>query len=339
MRARLAVLSEFPSEWGAALRAWSTLNQPHRRNDVVGAGASHAVDWSPGPMAEAMLYQTLVGCWPPDLDPGDEAGVRALAERVAQWQLKALREAKLRTNWLAPDTTYESDCKAFLFDILAPQRRDGFLDALAGFVARVAPPGALNALLQTTLRLTSPGVPDLYQGTELWDFSLVEPDNRRPVDHAARAATLDDAPPTAKLAHWRDAQVKLAVVRRLLALRSRAPELLREGSYLPLEVRGARAQHAIAFARRRGDACAVIVGTRLAATLIDGDLPLVAPERWDDTAIALPKDWNVPQWQDWLSDSVRIADGENALYLRDVLATMPVAVLSNLAPHAPPSAG
>jgi (1->4)-alpha-D-glucan 1-alpha-D-glucosylmutase len=336
IRARLAVLSEVPSEWGAALRAWSTLNQPHRRNEVAGAG--NASDWAPGPMAEAMLYQTLVGCWPPDLDPGNEAGVRALAGRVAQWQQKALREAKLRTNWLAPDEAYESDCQAFLFDILAPQRRDGFLEALAGFVARVAPSGALNALLQTTLRLTSPGVPDLYQGTELWDFSLVEPDNRRPVDHAARAAALDDAPPAAKLAHWRDAQVKLATVRRLLALRSRAPELLREGSYLPLEVRGALAQHAIAFARRRGDACAVIVGTRLAATLIDGDLPLVAAQHWGDTAIALPKDLTVPQWQDWLSDGVRIADGENALHLRDVLSTMPVAVLSNLAPHAPPSA-
>ncbi|RQH05674.1 malto-oligosyltrehalose synthase [Paraburkholderia dinghuensis] len=328
-RARLAVLSELPTEWGAALRAWSTLNQPHRRNDVV--AAVNAGDWAPGPMAEAMLYQTLVGCWPTDLDPGDEAGVRALAERVAQWQLKALREAKQRTNWLAPDESYESDCQAFLFDILAPQRRDGFLDALAGFVARVAPAGALNALLQTTLRLTSPGVPDLYQGTELWDFSLVEPDNRRPVDHALRAAALDDAPPAAKLPHWRDAQVKLAIVRRLLALRSRSPELLREGSYLPLEVRGALAQHAIAFARRQGDACAVIVGTRLAATLIEGQAPLVASARWGDTAIVLPNGWNVPQWHDWLSDAVRTADGENTLPLRDVLAAMPVAVLSNLA--------
>jgi (1->4)-alpha-D-glucan 1-alpha-D-glucosylmutase len=332
LRARLAVLSELPTEWSTALRAWSTLNQPHRRNDVALAG--HAADWAPGPTAEAMLYQTLAGCWPPDLDPGDEAGVHALAQRVARWQLKALREAKLRTNWLAPDEAYESDCQAFLADILAPQRRDGFLDALAGFVARIAPCGALNALLQTTLRLTSPGVPDLYQGTELWDFSLVEPDNRQPVDYAARAAALDDAPPAAKLAHWRDAQVKLATVRRLLALRSRAPELLREGSYLPLEVRGPLASHAIAFARRRGDACAVIVGTRLAATLIDGDLPLVAADRWADTAIALPKDWAVPQWHDWLGDAVRAVSGENTLYLKDVLAAMPVAVLSNLAPRA-----
>jgi len=333
VRARLAVLSELPADWGAALRAWSTLNQPQRRNDVAGrvGKAGNADDWTPGPTAEAMLYQTLVGCWPPGLDPGDEAGVRALAGRIAQWQLKALREAKQRTNWLAPDETYESDCQAFLFDILAPQRLDGFLQALAGFVARIAPAGALNALLQTALHFTSPGVPDLYQGTELWDFSLVEPDNRRPVDYAARAAALDDAPPAAKLPHWRDGHVKLALVRRLLALRSLAPELLREGSYLPLEVRGELAQHVIAFARRRSDTCAVIVGTRLAATLIEGDVPLVAPQRWGDTSIALPKDWAVPQWRDWLSDAVRTADGDNTLYLRDVLAAMPVAVLSNLA--------
>ncbi|TAM03487.1 MAG: malto-oligosyltrehalose synthase [Paraburkholderia sp.] len=332
VRARLAVLSECPDAWSTTLRAWSTLNQAHRRNDTTGNA-----DWAPGAAAEAMLYQTLVGCWPPDLDPGDEAGVHALAERVAQWQRKALREAKLRTNWLSPDETYESDCQAFLFDILATQRRDGFLNALAGFVARIAPAGALNTLLQTTLRLTSPGVPDLYQGTELWDFSLVDPDNRRPVDFAARAAALDGAPPAAKLPHWRDARVKLAIVQRLLALRALAPELLREGRYVPLEVRGALAQHVVAFARKRNDACAVVIGTRLAARLLDGELPLVAAQDWRDTAIAIPKDCAAPLWHDWLSDTQtsdaeKAAQGENTLYLRDVLQAMPVAVLSNLAP-------
>jgi (1->4)-alpha-D-glucan 1-alpha-D-glucosylmutase len=327
VRARLAVLSELPAEWSAALRAWSTLNLPHRRNDGTGS-----TGWAPGPAAEAMLYQTLVGCWPPDLDPGDEAGVRALAERIAQWQLKALREAKLRTNWLSPDEAYESDCQAFLFDILAPQRRDGFLHELAGFVARIAPAGALNALLQTTLRLTSPGVPDLYQGTELWDFSLVDPDNRRLVDYAARAAAIDDEPPSAKLAHWRDGRVKFATLRRLLALRARAPELLREGAYVPLEVRGEGAAYVIAFARRHRDSCAVIVGTRLAAARLEGDVPLVAPQRWGDTEIVLPESLSEPQWHDWLSDTTTTAGEGNRLLVRDVLAALPVAVLSNLAP-------
>jgi (1->4)-alpha-D-glucan 1-alpha-D-glucosylmutase len=327
VRARLAVLSELPGDWSTTLRAWSTLNQPHRRNGTAGS-----TDWAPGPAAEAMLYQTLVGCWPPALDPGDEAGVRALAERVAQWQLKALRESKLRTNWLVPDEAYESDCQAFLFDILAPQRLDGFLHELASFVARIAPAGALNSLLQTTLRLTSPGVPDLYQGTELWDFSLVDPDNRRPVDFSARTAAIDDEPPAAKLPHWHDAHVKLATVRRLLALRTRAPELLREGTYMPLEVRGEGAAHVIAFARRHRDSCALIVGTRLAVPLLEDGVPLVPPQRWGDTVVVLPQGMAEPQWHDWLSCATQTPDGENQLLLRDLLAALPVAVLSNLAP-------
>ncbi|SDD65855.1 malto-oligosyltrehalose synthase [Paraburkholderia lycopersici] len=326
VRARLAVLSEIAGEWSATLRAWSTLNQTHRRN-----GAAAGAAWSPGPAAEAMLYQTLVGCWPPELDPGDEAGVHALAVRVAQWQLKALREAKLRTSWLSPDEAYESECQAFLFDILAPQRRDGFLQALAGFVARIAPAGALNTLLQTVLRLTSPGVPDLYQGTELWDFSLVDPDNRRPVDYAARAAALDDEAPAAKLPHWRNAHVKLATVRRLLSLRGRAPELLREGEYLPLDVRGAQAAHVIAFARHHGRAWAVVIGTRLAAGLLDGDAPLVAPERWEDTAVELPQGCAQATLHDWLSDTGHTVREGNVLALRDVLKAMPTAVLATLA--------
>ncbi|MFT0167821.1 malto-oligosyltrehalose synthase [Paraburkholderia mimosarum] len=325
VRARLAVLSEIAGDWSATLRAWSTLNQTHRRNE----GAAGTL-WSPGPTVEAMLYQTLVGCWPPDLDPGDEAGVHALAERVAQWLLKALREAKLRTNWLSPDEQYESECQAFLFDILAPQRRDGFLQALAGFVARVAPAGAVNSLLQTVLRLTSPGIPDLYQGTELWDFSLVDPDNRRPVDYASRAAALDDRAPAAKLEEWRNAQVKLATVRRLLAVRERAPELLREGEYLPLMANGAQAAHVIAFARRHGNAWAIVIGTHLAAGLLDGDTPLVATERWEDTAVELPKGLAEASLHDWLSEITHTVGNGNALALRDILKAMPVAVLCTL---------
>lgn len=333
VRARLAVLSEIAPEWIATLRAWSTLNQPQRRNDATPSSSGTMETWSPGPAAEAMLYQTLVGCWPPDLDVSNAALVRELAERVAQWQVKALREAKQRTNWLAPDEVYESDCQAFLFDILAPQRRDGFLHALATFVARIAPAGAVNTLLQTVLRLSSPGVPDLYQGTELWDFSLVDPDNRGPVDFALRAAALDSHAPAAKLAHWRDARVKQAIIARLLALRTRAPALLREGEYWPLEVRGAQAGHAIAFARQHGETWAVVIGTRHAAALLEGELPLVDPARWEDTAVVLPKACPAVDLHDWLSDATRAAvkhDQDTVLYLRDALSALPVAVLSNL---------
>jgi (1->4)-alpha-D-glucan 1-alpha-D-glucosylmutase len=333
VRARLAVLSEISHEWSTTLHAWSTLNAPHRRaldgKPISSVGQDTSYDWAPGPAAEAMLYQTLVGCWPPDLKPDDEAGVKELAERVAQWQLKALREAKLQTNWLAPDEAYEAGCRDFLFDILAPQRRDGFLREVSAFVTRIGRAGALNSLQQTVLRLASPGIPDLYQGTELWDFSLVDPDNRRPVDFAKREAWLAQTPPSEFLANWHDGRVKLAVVQRVLALRAHLPELLSQGTYLALEVRGTQASNVIAFARRHGNAWAVVVASRLAAGLLDedGDLPMVDPANWGDTAIAMPADLTARALFDWLSPAAPKVDEDGLLYLRDALGAMPIAVL------------
>jgi len=333
VRARLAVLSEIAHEWSTTSRAWSTLNAPQRRSPegspISSVAQDTSYDWAPGPAAEAMLYQTLVGCWPPDLKPDDEAGVKALAERVAQWQLKALREAKLQTNWFAPDEAYEAGCRDFLFDIMAPQRRDGFLKELAAFVARISRAGAVNSLQQTVLRLASPGIPDLYQGTELWDFSLVDPDNRRPVDFEQRATWLAQAPPSEFLSTWRNGRVKLAVVQRVLALRAHLPELLSQGTYLPLTVRGAHASNVIAFARRHGNAWAVVIASRLAAGLLgeEGDLPMVDPEKWQDTAVEMPTDLSARALFDWLSPAAPKVDENGLLYLRDALAAMPIAVL------------
>lgn len=338
VRARLAVLSEIAGDWSATLRAWSTLNAPHRRaldgTPISSVGQDTSYDWAPGPAAEAMLYQTLVGCWPPELKPDDAAGVKELAERVAQWQLKALREAKLQTNWLAPDEAYEAGCRDFLFDILAPQRRDGFLKELSTFVARIGRAGALNSLQQTVLRLASPGIPDLYQGTELWDFSLVDPDNRRPLDFAQREAWLVQTPPSDFLPTWRDGRVKLAVVQRVLALRAQVPELLSQSEYLPLTVRGAHAANVIAFARRHGNAWAVVIASRLAAGLLDNDgdndasdLPMVDPRKWADTAIEMPSDLSARALFDWLSPAAPKVDENGLLYLRDALGAMPIAVL------------
>ena len=336
VRARLAVLSEIAQDWSATLRAWSTLNAPQRRTldgkPVSKVAQERSDAWAPGPAAEAMLYQTLVGCWPPELKPDDDAGIKALAERVAQWQLKALREAKLQTNWLVPDEAYEAGCRDFLFDILAPQRRDDFLKELSAFVARIGRAGALNSLQQTVLRLASPGIPDLYQGTELWDFSLVDPDNRRPVDFDKRAAWLVQTPPSDFLASWHDGRVKLAVVQRVLALRAHLPELLSQSTYLPLTVRGAHASNVIAFARRHGNAWAVVVASRLAAGLLGDDgegsgLPLVDPEKWADTAVEMPSDLSARALFDWLSPAAPKVDENGLLYLRDALAAMPIAVL------------
>ncbi|MGF6931753.1 (1-_4)-alpha-D-glucan 1-alpha-D-glucosylmutase [Paraburkholderia sp. UCT70] len=335
VRARLAVLSEIADEWGATLRAWSTLNAPQRRaldgTPISSVSQDKSDAWAPGPAAEAMLYQTLVGCWPPALRADDEAGIKELAERVAQWQLKALREAKLQTSWLAPDEAYEAGCREFLFGILAPQRRDAFLKELSAFVERIGRAGALNSLQQTVLRVASPGIPDLYQGTELWDFSLVDPDNRRPVDFAKREARLPQTqtPPSEFLTDWRDGRVKLAVIQRVLALRAHLPELLSQGAYLPLTVRGAHASSVIAFARRHGNAWAVVIASRLAARLLgdDAGLPLVEPAQWADTAIEMPPDLSARALFDWLSPAAPKVDDHGLLYLRDALAAMPVAVL------------
>ncbi|TAM52062.1 MAG: malto-oligosyltrehalose synthase [Paraburkholderia sp.] len=339
VRARLAVLSEIADDWAAKLRAWSTLNAPHRRasSSPSSIGLSTACsrlpgstpDWAPGPAAEAILYQTLVGAWPYELDHADADAVQVFAERIAQWQLKAAREAKRQTSWHAPDEAYEAASRAFLFDILAPQRREGFLQELSSFVARIERAGAINSLLQTILRVTSPGVPDLYQGAELWDFSLVDPDNRRPVDFGQRRGWLVDTPPSEQLRNWRDGRVKLGIVHRALTLRAVSPALFLEGSYIPLTVSGTRARHAIAFARRHGDAYAIVIATRLSASLLpeSGGLPLVDPSAWEDTSIELPAALAGRALFDCLSPAAPKADQAGRLYLREALSALPVALL------------
>ena len=281
-RARLAVLSEVPAEWEAALARWMRLNAPLRR-DLDGP-APDAAD-------EVMLYQTLVAAWPLGLLPEDRPGVKALEERAAAWLEKALREAKRHSSWAAPGADYEAACRAFLAGLLDPERSANMAGELAAFAMRVAPAGAVNGLAQTLLRMTCPGIPDLYQGTEYWDFSLVDPDNRRPVDFAARAASLDaGSDPAALMSTWRDGTVKQAVIARTLALRARCPGLLTEGAYIPLRTEGPGADQVLAFARVHEGRAAVVAVTRLSSSL-DRDMtaPCVAVERWGGTSVLLPR--------------------------------------------------
>ncbi|RQS96785.1 malto-oligosyltrehalose synthase [Burkholderia seminalis] len=321
-RARLAVLSELPDAWRAVSLDWSALNLPHR-------GRAHRdLAWAPGPAAEAMLYQTLVGCWPPARAPDDAAGLDALAARVAQWQTKALREAKRHTDWLAPEQRYERDCDAFVRAILTPRGPGDFAHRLHAFVARIAPAGVVNSLTQTALRIASPGVPDLYQGTESWDHSLVDPDNRRDVPFATLAAERVDGPVASYLPAWPDARVKRALVERMLALRARWPATFAEGAYVPLRVRGRLARHAIAFARCDDTAAVVVIATRLACRLLGETpgLPRVEPARWGDTAVVLPRAMEGP-WTDWLDGRAEINATDGVLALERCLSGLPVAVL------------
>lgn len=255
LRMRLAVLSEIPEEWGTALRGWMDTAAPFFAELETG----------PAPEAgeAAMLFQMLVASWPLGLASTDRAGIEAWTERLAGWQQKAMREAKRRTGWGAPDEEYEQASRDFLDSVLAAD--SPLLAPLAAFAARIAPAGAAKGLAQTVLRLTTPGVPDLYQGTEYWDESLVDPDNRRPVDFDARRASLQ-APLAEALPAWRDGRVKQGVIRALLHLRAASPEVFAAGDYQPVEVTGPRGAEVLAFQRGQDDrAVLVVVPLRAAA--------------------------------------------------------------------------
>ncbi len=319
-RARIAVISEMVPEWEAALGRWTRLNASLKR-ELDGAAAPDATD-------EVMLYQTLVGAWPPGLAADDAAGIAAFAERVAAWQEKALREAKRHTGWTAPNEAYEAAARDFLTGVLDATRSSHVVAEIAAFAARLAPAGAINGLTQTLLRLTSPGVPDLYQGTEFWDFSLVDPDNRRPVDFEARRRALEAGEaPAALLASWQDGRIKQAVIGRVLAFRRRAGGLFAEGSYQPLKVEGPRADNVIAFARAHEGRAVVIVGTRLAARLPGVEMvPLVERAAWSGTAILLPRILHNREFADVLGGNSPSTSG-GRIAVADALDGCPVGVL------------
>ena len=265
-RARLAVLSGIPGRWAAALREWLALAAPD----------AHGI--APGDVA--LLFQTLVGMW----DESALADPPAFLKRLHGWQEKALREARLRSSWEAPDTDYETRCKALAEALLTHARHARFRASVARFIAMIAPAALANTLAQTALHFIVPGVPDIYQGTELPDYSLVDPDNRRPVDYAARRELLagpgEDAP-------------KLMLIADLLTLRREHPALFAQGAYRALAVRGARAGHVVAFAREgNGERLTCAVAIRLARALAGSRSASPPAEWWGDTAIeTAPGEW------------------------------------------------
>jgi len=253
----------------------------------------------PEPNHEYLYYQTLLGSWPLDVDPGDAAGMSAFAERVDAFMQKAVREGKERSSWGNPDEGYERALSQFVRRTLEVSSTNPFPREFAAFVDRVARWGAINSLGQTLLKLTIPGMPDTYRGSELWDLSLVDPDNRRPVDYAVRTRMLgalsqifgDDYTPErrrsalAELAeHWRDGREKLFLIRTVLHLRNRCAALFATGEYVPLAAAGPAADHLCAFARRHGDQRAVVLVPRFVATLA----ARASETTWLGTEIALP---------------------------------------------------
>jgi (1->4)-alpha-D-glucan 1-alpha-D-glucosylmutase len=280
VRARIDVLSEIPGAWKAAVARWRGLNRRFK-TDLQGL-------MTPDPNEEYFLYQTLIGAWPFDL-----GAAPAFRDRIAAYLTKAMREAKTYTSWLSPDEEHERAVIRFLDAVLDRRRSGPFLQSFEQFQSRVAELGIYNSLAQLVIKITAPGVPDFYQGTELWDLNLVDPDNRRDVDYAARrrmlAALRADVDVGELLANRRDGRIKLFVTTRGLHARAAARPIFEQGDYVPLPASGARRECVFAYARRLGEASTITCVPRMIASLRpDVASPPLGAAVWSDTRIEAP---------------------------------------------------
>jgi (1->4)-alpha-D-glucan 1-alpha-D-glucosylmutase len=279
VRARINVLSEIPGAWKAAHMRWRSVNRRFK-TDLGG-------ELAPDSNEEYLIYQTLIGMWPFD---AAAAAAPAFRERVTGYMSKALREAKVHTSWINPDEAYEAAVARFVTALLDRGRPNLFLQVFEPLQARVAQLGIYNSLAQLLIKITAPGVPDFYQGTELWDLNLVDPDNRRPVDYDARRRALVDlaaASPESLLDHRADGRVKMFVANRALRTRAERRQVYERGEYVPIAAAGARAECLFAFGRGAADPVITCV-PRLIATLIpDGAAPPLGAAVWGDTSIAV----------------------------------------------------
>ncbi len=332
-RARISVLSELPREWAAALERWAALNVP-KKTAVEGAPAPDGND-------EYMLYQTLLGAWPAD---GGAEGFACFRERIVAYMQKAIKEAKVHTSWVNPDDAYDNAVRDFVVRLLPDDPADAFLTDLRAFQKRVAFYGGFNGLSQLLLKLTCPGVADFYQGAELWTYTLVDPDNRRPVDYPLRRKLLaelkgrveqagPDLVPLAGelLANLPDGRVKLYVTYRGLNFRRDRGPLFLDGSYTPLEAIGPKRAHVCAFTRALGEEAVVVVVPRLVVGLTGGaeQAPLGAAV-WGDTRLVLPEEEAGRAYRNVCTGealTVEEHDGQGSLPLAAVFRHFPVALL------------
>jgi (1->4)-alpha-D-glucan 1-alpha-D-glucosylmutase len=332
VRARINVLSEIPEQWRKGLSRWSRQNR--KLKTMVDGKAA------PNRNEEYLLYQTLVGTWPFCSPDGDEfAGFRS---RIREYMLKAIREAKVNTSWISPNILHEDAVIFFIDRILENSKHNNFIDDFGIFQRLTAACGIFNSLSQTLLKITSPGIPDFYQGNELWDFSLVDPDNRRPVDYRIRKNLLDElicmestAGPleTARevVATRDDGRIKLHLTCKALNFRRENRKLFECGSYLPLTVEGACRENVCAFERSLGGSSVLVVVPRFCSRLIadSGGLPL-GPEVWRDTRIIQALDTAVTGYRNVFTGEILNLEQQQcqlSLALCDILAIYPVALL------------
>lgn len=358
VRARISVLSEMPRDWERAIQRWQSINRA-KKVELDGAEV-------PDPQEEYLLYQTLIGTWllqPMDveahgqfvqrierymqtligawpLQPMDEEAHEQFVQRIERYMEKALKEAKLHTSWINPNEAYDQAVRQFIREILRPEGDNRFLADFRRFQARIAQAGMWNSLSQTLLKITSPGVPDFYQGTELWDFSLVDPDNRRPVDFRTRATMLDELQQRESkdlislirelVAHRTDGRIKLYIIYKALNFRREHRDLFEQGAYQPLTVSGAKGDHVLAFARHLENRWALVAVPRLVVKLSRSAMPPLGKQIWKETVLHLPEgaphDWrNV-----FTGEALAASDSdttERGLLAHEVFRRLPVALL------------
>jgi (1->4)-alpha-D-glucan 1-alpha-D-glucosylmutase len=303
-----------PEEWIQALDLWRETAAPHL-SDVNGAPAPDAND-------QVILLQALLGAWPLELLEGaDGKELTAFQERMEGYLTKALREAKRHTSWVAPNEAYEGAALKLLHGLLDP--KNPFLDRFQPLARRLSLLGMLKGLSRTILKMTLPGVPDIYQGTEFWDFSLVDPDNRRPVDYTARIEALDtDEPLAGPMRTWPDGRIKQHILSRLLHDRAASPALYAEGDYRPLSIEGERAADLLGYVRQHGEDILAVIVPRLWRDLTDGDRPSLDQAFWRETAVTLPHG----RWRNVLTGE-DILIGTERQKIAGLVSTLPFVVL------------
>jgi (1->4)-alpha-D-glucan 1-alpha-D-glucosylmutase len=334
VRARLNVLSEVPQEWRESVFRWSRMNR-RKKSQIDG-------QWIPDRNEEYLLYQTLVGVWP--IGPIDEAEAETFKKRIRDYMLKAAREAKVNTSWISPNATYEEGLLKFVDVILSPSPENPFLQDFESFQEKISYFGMFNSISQTLLKITCPGIPDFYQGTDLWDFSLVDPDNRRPVNVELRRKRLAELKKRMEMAgaslpefskdlvrEWRDGAIKLYVTMKALHFRRENRLLLQEGSYIPLVGSGDLKEHLCAFARQRGEKAVLVVVPRFLTRVIKnpGEMPF-GESVWKDSCLLLPEEISGKTFPNiFTGETLQTIEreGQAALSLGQLFACFPVAML------------
>ena len=333
VRARLDVLSEMSRSWSAAVMKWRRMNRARK----IELPDDRVV---PDNNEEYLLYQTVVGALP--MRSEDDPELREFTGRVQQYMEKAIHEAKVNLSWLNPNQQYVEAVREFIRRILSPRwrgRPNLFLESLQKFMPALKYFGAINSLTQVLLKLTCPGMPDIYQGQELWDFSLVDPDNRRPVDFGLRARLLEsihdqqrDASSTAfaqeLLQSYQDGRIKLWMTERLLNFRQQHPTLFSNGDYMPLPASGSRDEHIIAYARTYERELIIAAAPRLPYSLMRGSEAPPVGSVWGDTTISLGRSVSVKELRNFLTGETVAVGSDNSLLCRNLFAHLPFALLT-----------